>query len=241
MLKVAQVIPYNNGIFSHFVSPPWGDIDPSLLDMAYILQQSGDKIISPFVARLLGDDAVLSSASLDKVCSMALSLYGVNWGKLWHTMSLDYNPINNYDMTETESVKDEHTDNDTSDVTSSMTANNSNTRQSTMHSDNNDSGHNDIYGFNSADAVPSTKNSNSATSDDTENMTESGENTQSTTTTTNTTTGGNRNQTRTLSRSGNIGVTTTQQMIESERNLWLWHYFDVVFTDLDKMLTLPIY
>lgn len=44
-----------------------------------------------------------------------------------------------------------------------------------------------------------------------------------------------------LTRSGNIGVTTTQQMAESEieyrRNL----YFDMVFSDIDKLLTLPIY
>ena len=45
-----------------------------------------------------------------------------------------------------------------------------------------------------------------------------------------------------LTRSGNIGVTTSQQMIESERNLWLWNFFyKVVFPDVDKVLTLSIY
>ena len=45
-----------------------------------------------------------------------------------------------------------------------------------------------------------------------------------------------------LTRSGNIGVTTSQQMITSERELWLWHYFqDVVFKDISKALTLSIY
>ena len=45
-----------------------------------------------------------------------------------------------------------------------------------------------------------------------------------------------------LRRSGNIGVTTSQQMITSERELWLWHYFqDVVFKDICKALTLSIY
>ena len=45
-----------------------------------------------------------------------------------------------------------------------------------------------------------------------------------------------------LRRSGNIGVTTSQQMITSERELWLWHYFqDVVFKDISKALTLSIY
>ena len=46
----------------------------------------------------------------------------------------------------------------------------------------------------------------------------------------------------TLRRSGNIGVTTSQQMIQSERDLWLWNFFqDVVFKDISKVLTLSIY
>lgn len=48
--------------------------------------------------------------------------------------------------------------------------------------------------------------------------------------------------TRTLTRSGNIGVTTAQQMIESQRDLLLWDYFyKIVFPDIDKILTLSIY
>ena len=45
-----------------------------------------------------------------------------------------------------------------------------------------------------------------------------------------------------LTRSGNIGVTTSQQMIEQERNLWLWDFFySVVFPDIDRVMTIPIY
>lgn len=47
---------------------------------------------------------------------------------------------------------------------------------------------------------------------------------------------------RTLTRSGNIGVTTSQQMIQSERELWLWNFFfEIVFPDIDEILTLAIY
>ena len=46
----------------------------------------------------------------------------------------------------------------------------------------------------------------------------------------------------TLKRSGNIGVTTSQQMIESERELWLWNFFrDIVFPDVAKALTISLY
>ena len=45
-----------------------------------------------------------------------------------------------------------------------------------------------------------------------------------------------------LRRSGNVGVTTSQQMIQSEIDLWKWNFFqDVVFKDLSKSLTLSVY
>ena len=45
-----------------------------------------------------------------------------------------------------------------------------------------------------------------------------------------------------LRRNGNIGVTTTQQMLESEIELWQWNFInDYVFKCADKLLTLPIY
>ena len=45
-----------------------------------------------------------------------------------------------------------------------------------------------------------------------------------------------------LSRSGNIGVTTAQQMITQEREIRMWDFFhSVVFPDVDRVLTIPIY
>ena len=46
-----------------------------------------------------------------------------------------------------------------------------------------------------------------------------------------------------LTRTGNIGTMTSQQMLESERNLYmLWQFFyDVVFPDVDRVLTLSVY
>ena len=40
---------------------------------------------------------------------------------------------------------------------------------------------------------------------------------------------------------GNIGVTTTQQMIQSELELRLHNFFDIIIRDVDKLLTLKIY
>lgn len=41
-------------------------------------------------------------------------------------------------------------------------------------------------------------------------------------------------------RSGNIGVTTTQQMLQQEFELWKWNFFTQVFEDCDKYLCLSV-
>ena len=55
--------------------------------------------------------------------------------------------------------------------------------------------------------------------------------------------GGTNTDTRnyTLERSGNIGVTTSQQMIESERKLWEYDFISMVYADIDRVLTIDYY
>lgn len=48
-------------------------------------------------------------------------------------------------------------------------------------------------------------------------------------------------ETHTVTRKGNIGVTTTQSMIEEERDVWRWYFYEYVFQDLDKFLTIGVY
>lgn len=117
-------------------------------------------------------------------------------------------------------------------------------------------------GFNSSDYQKDTQElteeSRTQSTDESGTITESGTTDESGTTTesgtnsatgTNTESGTNRESgsntdTRNyrLTRSGNIGVTTSQQMIESERNLWMWNFFDsVVYPDIDRVLTINMY
>lgn len=44
-----------------------------------------------------------------------------------------------------------------------------------------------------------------------------------------------------LTRSGNIGVTTSAQMIEENIKLWVWKFFETVFKDIDRVLTIGVY
>ena len=85
---------------------------------------------------------------------------------------------------------------------------------------------NDNYGFNSITSQPATKSTATTSATSTNNV----DGTKTT------------DSDKTLTRKGNIGVTTSQQMLESEvilRNKYLFQ--DIIFKDLDDILMLDIY
>ena len=149
--------------------------------------------------------------------------------KLYNTLNLAYNPIDNTDVTE------DYTDK----TVNTGTVNNINnlihgkktesTNQSTGEQNNN------IYGFNTTTKVPT--NANNGTSNTQDISTDSGTDTENDTRTDNLTS----ELTHTLRRHGNIGVTTSQQMIEAERKMWFWKFYNQIFDDIDLILTIPVY
>ena len=229
LLKLNDVFTdwINSGIFSFLntLDVPWkNDISANELDIIYHGSRSGNKFIGSLVENYLVDDE-LSIASKTTIATAIFAIYSKNWDALYKTLSLEYNPIENYSMTETENVTDKH-DNTLTRDGSDVTVNSENTVV-------NDTNNNQLWGFNSTDAVNSDKQIGDTTQDVSGNVNITHKNTDTE----------NKNITtdRTLKRAGNIGVTTSQQMIESERNLWLWNFFDSVFADIDKILVLRIY
>lgn len=124
----------------------------------------------------------------------------------------DYEPLENYSMTQTE------TPNITRDVTT-----NQNTKL-TVTSDRSDN----VYGFNSSSAVPASEGDSSSTTEGKgeDNETKSVE---------------KETGTRTLTRSGNIGVVSSQQMLESELNLRRFDFTEMVYDCLDSVYCRNIY
>lgn len=278
---------------------PWKDENISgALDIEYHGNVSGEKIISPLVEKIRSGDT-LTNAEKTMLATSILAIYGVNWGKQWETLEFEYNPIENYSMVEqmtddetvteygksttrTDNLTHRKTGTETADVdetdtrtdnlahgktgTETRTDNLTDTTTPNLTTNTN----NNVYGFNSSNAVPTGTQAQTATGTNTEthtgteqkqyNLSETDTGTETTvkdgtnettfdTTDTDTGTqttldGGSDTHTRnyTLTRSGNIGVTTSQQMIESERALWVWNFFrDVVFPDIDRVLTIQIY
>ena len=190
---------------------PWSDDNLApFLDAEYYGNISGDKPISPLLEKMVEGD-VMTDLEKSFVAATIVSLCNTNWSKEWATLSAQYNPIENYSMTE------EMTDDETVSEYGKV-----HTREDNLK----DESKTAVYGFNSSEASDTGSGETTRTGVVTDR--DSGEDTHT------------RNYT--LTRSGNIGVTTSQQMLQSERDLWKWNFFrDVVFPDLDKVLTLRIY
>ena len=204
--------------------------------------------------------------------------FSTQWSKLYSTMKAEYNPIENYSMTETEKTdstlsntrNESATNTNTGTVAVSGTntgtvSTDADTSQSTNLTDTTTVSNNTVNstsgykGFNSTDFQDVNSNNSTAngtttvahtgtvTGEDnstvTNNLASSSNQSNNLTDTheaTNTDTGANSTD-RTLTRSGNIGVTTSQQMLEAERQVWLYDYFNTIYKELNTILTIPYY
>ena len=215
------------GIFSYLnvLEVPWkNDVSGNQLDIIYHGSRSGNKIIGSLIENYL-DNNTVSDDNKIIIAQAIYTIYIKNWNALYKTLSLEYNPIENYSMTETENVQDTHK--------GTLESNGNNTNTYTETTLVNDTSNNQLWGFNSTDSVNSDKQTGDTTRDVESTMDSTHKNTDRETK--------DITSDRTLKRSGNIGVTTSQQMIESERQLWLWNFFESVFSDIDKILVLKIY
>lgn len=216
-----------NGIFSYLndLEVPWkNDITSNELDVNYHGSRSGHKLIGSLIENFL-ENNVVSEENKITIAQAIYVMYIKNWNALYKTLLLEYNPIENYSMTETENVQDTHR--------GTLESDGSDTNTNTENTIVNDTSNNQLWGFNSTDSVNSDKQIGDTTRniDGSMNATHKNKDTETKDITSD----------RTLKRSGNIGVTTSQQMIESERQLWLWNFFESVFSDIDKILLLKIY
>lgn len=185
-----------------------------MLDKILYLERSGDKWLSPFYERLLAlkEDGKIDDV-LKVIADTLITKYSNKWNKLYTAYHQQYDPLENYNMEEVE----------TPDIVKERTKNESTKITTTNSSEN------ATHGFNSALAVPVNEGESSSVvegdSDDNEvneSETETG--------------------TRELARHGNIGVTTSQQMLESEIKLRnAYNFIDGIMRDVDECMCLLIY
>ena len=99
----------NKGIFYYLQSldVPWKEKNINTkLDLFYHMNYSGGKIVSPLIDSYIVNGTI-TALQKQELASIIFSLYNETWARLWNIYNMQYNPINNYDMTETS--EDTHT------------------------------------------------------------------------------------------------------------------------------------
>lgn len=82
---------------------PWKNkINGQTLDDDYYGNRSGCKLISPFTEMLLDTQThKLDATATKRLADIIYGKYGENWDKAYEAITMDYNPIHNYDGSET--------------------------------------------------------------------------------------------------------------------------------------------
>ena len=241
------------GLFSFLAAQttmPWANaenVDNSVLDIAYFGNHSGGKFCAPLVKLLIDEDGVIPSAARVTIAKILISKYLSNWNHLWETNVAVYSPIHNYDMYEERDLATTDDNVETTDGELSRTGTEGLTHgmvESTQHGRTEDNV-NYKYGLNTTEYQQNRSDENVSTEGGTTTTTDSGTDTTTRNlvdstdqTVTEDNEGTEHEETH---RYGNIGVTTTQKLLQEERNLWLWNFFDEVFNDLDKELALAFH
>lgn len=233
--------------------PPWhGYVDAMDLNREYFLNHSGGKFCSPLVKYYIKEgyvdsDGVLTDTAKTQIARILISKYAQNWKRLWDTNVAAYSPIHNYDMYEERDLAT--TEDETIDTDGTLSRGGT---ESTQYGRVETVGHGRTneqmsykYGINTntSDPKPSDKVNNteggtttttlSGTDTDTRNLTDTTDETRKK--------DNDGTEHEEIHRYGNIGVTTTQKLLQEERQLWLWNYFDQIFSDLDKELALAFH
>ena len=107
MMKLTEAFPnwlVGEGIFRELnkLSVPWRT-NSTDLDLEYFGNHSGEKIISPLVSKLLVDDK-LTSESVTRLASIIYNLNHENWDRLYLALQKEYDPLQNYNGTETRTI-----------------------------------------------------------------------------------------------------------------------------------------
>ena len=245
-LSLMGMYEYDNTILDFFHYPDkWETVDKDV-----------------FVNKLLLDTAELEvlypDANIFKTAIKYWSAAEVqNWNKLYDTTVLKYNPIWNKDGTVTEIEKHVKNNNYT-DVTDGTIADHSSTNGSqntetsgneNTNTTNNTNEKDYVFGFNSENAAQSgqtvTDDTGHTNTDRSENTTSNSSANTDATTTNNTNfkhdEKENIDREYTRTEQGNIGITTTQQMINEEREVDKFNLMDYIIDRFKQRFCLLVY
>ena len=162
--------------------------------------------------------------------------YQINWKKLYDTTVLEYNPIENYDRMEDLTDTDDETSTSARDNTRNTTNSVKSISTNEVMNSVNVTDQNTAFNAGLADhakqitdgdTIENGSITNTETGKDTENENVNG--------------GRTGRHTRVGRAHGNIGVTTSQQMIQSERDVVIFNLYDVIAESFIENFCLMVY
>lgn len=203
---------------------PWFEVvEPDVLDgldFEYFGNHSGYKWASPLVDKIAANfnnrtiDTSTWNFQSTAIRKALQAMYGDDWQRMWDVWNLEYDPIYNYNMTEDFKGKDKNDRTTNSEVDAK-----SKTEMSTANS---------VKPLNTGTFEQITK-----TDMDSETYRAKADNKFKETE-------GNKGENEYLKhRYGNIGTLAYQDMVKRELDLRRAHFFDIIMSDLDKVLTIP--
>lgn len=212
--------------------------DASTLDFDYFGNRSGQKETSCAIDSLLEtqEQGSLTDEAKNTLAKIIYFKYGRNWNKLYDTMIVEYNPLDTYSVKKSETGSD--INKEERDLTAGSTVSNERSYSDNSSNSSVSNADNNVYGFNSNLPSPS----DNAVNNDTSSGIDEGTSTHSSESSS--TDKGIVTRTRTpnliTETKGNI-FTSQQKLIESEREVWKFNFYNTIFENVDEILTSPVY
>ena len=227
-----------------------------LLDFLYFNIHSKYKILSKTIEEIVNNDFY------SLLISLINNKFSFKWTQLLNSLNnSNYNPIENYSMEEirtpnlvnetTATTTNNNTIKDVNTLSNESTNNTTNTTTGNYNDIINNDVENKTSAFDNNAYQPNTKTTNNTTSnqettsnsnqESSNSQTQTINNTQNQTLSRNDSSTTTNKGTETLTRKGNIGVTTTQQMVMQEVELRKHNLIDIMFNDIDSLLTIDLY
>ena len=222
LLTVEGLYNYDNTLFDGF-NVPYGLVKQIAID-AILMRTRELDILYPDFTYMKNRITIWSNK------------YQINWKKLYDTTVLEYNPIENYDRMEDWTDNDDETSTSARDNTRNTTNTVKSTSTNEVMNSVNVTDQNTAFNAGLTDHAKQITNGNTNENGNITN-TETGKDTENE----NVNGGRTGRHTRTGRAHGNIGVTTSQQMIQSERDLVVFNLYDVIAESFIENFCLMVY
>ena len=109
MKKIKNVIDITGGFFQRIDNPMWEDKYSSFDMDVELVKMQGERYVSPLVAHYIDSEGDIASADMDLIANLVYNRYKEKWSRMLNLEGLEYNPIENYNMIEHETIATDET------------------------------------------------------------------------------------------------------------------------------------